>query len=214
MRKKRVIFFDLDGTILDVSERNYQVYKNILKKYNRKFLSKKVYLELKRNRTPIQEILKKTNADDIIKQFKKEWDDLIEKEEYLKLDKISQNRKFFLLKLKKKYSLILVTLRHNQDALYYQLREKKLINIFHKILVISGKKAKNKWKVKLKLIKSFGKYDGNSIMVGDTESDILTGKKLGIKTVAIWSGMRNKKILKKFKPDYLFKDITKMKKIL
>jgi phosphoglycolate phosphatase-like HAD superfamily hydrolase len=176
MKEERVIFFDLDGTILDLSERNYKVYKNILKKYNRKFLSKKIYLELKRNKTPIQEILKKTNGEDIVKQFKKKWYDLIEREGYLKLDKISQNRKLFLLRLKKKYSLILVTLRHNQDALYHQLREKKLINIFHKILVSSGKKAKNKWKIKLKLIKSFEKHDKNSIMVGDTESDILAGK--------------------------------------
>jgi len=87
--KRKTIFLDLDGVILDVSERIYRVYKNILKKYNKKFLSKDKYLKLKREKTSIEEILEKTKAEDIAIKFKREWDKEIEKPDYLALDKVS-----------------------------------------------------------------------------------------------------------------------------
>jgi len=210
MKDKKTIFIDLDGTILDVSERNYRVYKDILQKYNKKFLSKKNFLKLKRNKISIKNLLRKTKAEEIFKKFEKEWFNLIEKSDYLNLDTIPQNRRSFLLTLKKKYSLILVTLRNDKKALINQLKNMKLINLFDKILVASGRKVRNKWKIKSKLIKSFDTYSKDSIIIGDTESDILAGKYLGFKTVAVFSGMRDKKILKKFKPDSLVRDISEI----
>jgi len=209
---KDTIFFDLDGTILDVSERVYQVYKIILKKYDKKFLSKKEYINLKKNKEPIVDILKKTGADDILSRFNKEWAENIEKQDFLSLDKLSSLTKKFLLELSNNHELVLVTLRDSAKNLKTELQEKKIENIFDKILVKSGKGIQEKWKIKYRLIKEYGNYKG-SIFVGDTETDILAGKELGLKTIAVTSGMRSRQFLEKHKPDLLVRDIFEINNI-
>jgi len=214
MKDKEVIFFDLDGVVFNVFRRNYQVYKEILKKYGKSPLAFKEYIDLKRKKISFQEILKKKRADDILEQFEKEWNNLIEKPHYLKLDRITQKKKEVLLALKRTYPLILITLRKNKKALYEQLKKKKIDKIFDKVLVASGRSKYPKWKIKSKLLKKYGKFSKNSIIVGDTETDILMGKHLVIKTIAVSSGMRNRKFLKKYKPDILIKDFSEIKNII
>ncbi len=208
---KKVIFIDLDGTVLNVSERIYQVYREILRGYDKKFLPKKEYLKLKREKRPIGEILKKTEAKDILLKFEKEWKEKIEDHYFLNFDMISLSTKKTLLYLKNNYKLVLVTLRNHPKRLTIQLRDKKIDKIFDKILVRSVRDYGPKWKVKYNLIKKYGNYDKNSIIIGDTKTDILAGKKLGIKTVALTGGMRNREILKKCRPDILIKNITNLK---
>jgi len=208
---KPTIFFDLDGTILDVSERIFKVYKDILKNKNKNHLSFKRYLMLKKNKVPLLEILKATRAEDILPYYKKEWDKLIEKPSYLELDQVSNQRKQALLSLKKDYQLILITLRNNSKELYSQLRKEEIDKIFDKILVSSRKSLDSEWRIKAEILRRYKKIDKDSIIIGDTEIEILTGKHLGIKTVAVVNKMRTKKILKELKPDILIKDISELK---
>ena len=44
------------------------------------------------------------------------------------------------------------------------------------------------------------------IIVGDTEVEILVGKSLNIRNVALYSGIRNRNFLLKFNPEYIFKN--------
>jgi phosphoglycolate phosphatase len=208
---KPKIFIDLDGTILDVSERIYQIYKKILKRYGKKILSKKEYIKLKKEKTSNLEILSKTNAEEVLIEFEKEWLENIEKKEFLKLDELSEENRKFLLNTKKDFSFILVTLRRNTDNLLYELKSKKISEIFDKVLVDDNGDTKENWKIKYDLIKSYGGYN-NAIIVGDTKTEIMAGKKLGLKTVAITSGMTSKDVLEKYKPDYLIKNISEIRK--
>jgi len=214
MKDKKVIFLDLDGVIFDVFKRNYQAYKDILKKYGKSPLAFKEYIDLKKKMVSFREILRKTKAGNISERFGKEWNDLIEKPNYLKLDRITRQKKEVLLTLKKEYPIILVTLRKDKKALYEQLKKKKIIKIFDKILITSGRSQYPKWKIKSKLLKKYGKFNKNSIIIGDTETEILAGKHLGIKTIAIANGMRGKKFLQKYKPDALIDNFSKVKNIL
>jgi phosphoglycolate phosphatase/pyrophosphatase PpaX len=54
----------------------------------------------------------------------------------------------------------------------------------------------------------------NSLMVGDTELDILCGKKANAKTVAVTYGYRTIEKLREFSPDYLIDDLRKLKTVL
>ena len=54
-------FFDLDGTILDISKRYYFIYYDIIKKFGGVPLPKCVYWDYKRNKTPDDVILKRSN---------------------------------------------------------------------------------------------------------------------------------------------------------
>lgn len=50
----------------------------------------------------------------------------------------------------------------------------------------------------------------NTLMVGDTELDILCGKNAEAGTCAAAYGYRNKKIIKELKPDFIIDDITQL----
>lgn len=217
MKNKKIIFIDLDGTVLDVSERIYRLYCDILKKYKKRILSKRKYLNLKRQRKPVKEILAKTKAIDIFLKFQKEWEKKIENYNYLKLDKISSLNRKKILSLKNQYKLVLVTLRNHPRRLFRQLKEMNIDKIFDKVLVIRERDPVNKrdkWKLKVRAIKKYKNFNKNSVIIGDTETDILAGKRLGIKTVAVANGMRDKKFLKKYKPNILIKNFSEIENFL
>ena len=92
-----MIFWDLDGPILDVSEKYHTLYKNILLENNMQALSKKEYWNLKKSKTTLSEILAKTNSDKLLEEFKNLWLIYIETHKYQKLDKL-QNGIISILK--------------------------------------------------------------------------------------------------------------------
>ena len=51
-----MIFWDLDGPILDVSDKYFTLYKNILLDNNMQALSKKEYWSLKKSETTLSDI--------------------------------------------------------------------------------------------------------------------------------------------------------------
>lgn len=203
--RKEIIFLDLDGTILDVSDRIYNLYKLILKSNKKNFLSKKEYINLKQNKTDNKIILAKTKAKDILNDFNTQWKEKIEEKDFLALDKVSIKTRKILAKLKKQYRLVLVTLRDNSKNLKWELKTKNIDKMFDNVLSISGNKDKLRYITKYKLIKNY-KGKNKFCIVGDTETDILAGKKAKIKTIAVISGMRSADFLKKYNPDCSIKN--------
>ena len=201
---KPIIFFDLDGTILDVSERIYRVYSDILKKHDQKALNKKEYLRLKKSKVSVKDILERTKAENILNDFKKEWLENIEKIKYLDMDKLDYSKRNFLNILRKKYCLILLTSRTKKNSLRDQLKKKKLDIFFDAMIACPEGRDKSDILKRTK---------GNKIFfVSDTESPIMAGKKSKIKTVAVCDGLRTRAFLKKMSPDLLIKNITGLKK--
>jgi len=86
-----------------------------------------------------------------------------------------------------------------------QLDQLNLIQVFDDILS-SGADIKPHWEIKYRLINEYliGEENKNHTIIGDTETDILTGKKLGLTTVGVLTGIRGE-TLKLSKPDFLFK---------
>lgn len=203
-KKKPIILFDLDGTILDVSERIYKVYADILNAHNRMALGKREYLVLKRNKVPIADILKRTGANDILGIFQKEWLQNIEKIKYLNLDKVNHLKMRFLNALRKKYNLVLISSRREKELLSKQLKKEKMDIIFSS--VIAGTDNRDKLNI-------LGRMDGQKLfIVGDTEEPIIIGKNSGIKTVAVSDGLREEGLLRSLSPDLLIKNIIGLRK--
>lgn len=51
-------------------------------------------------------------------------------------------------------------------------------------------------------------------LIGDTSKDVEVGKALGLRTVAVATGKLSVKELKRFRPDFLFKDFSKPHEVL
>ena len=71
MQRSAMIFFDLDGPILDVSAKYYRVYHDLLDEFGFPSLPRDQYWEAKRNKVSDESILRKTGAEEFVAQLSK-----------------------------------------------------------------------------------------------------------------------------------------------
>src|SRR4051812_1469040 len=114
-------YFDLDGTLIDVSHRHYAVYSNIAAALRFPALSFDDYWMTKRSGSDLSEILGASGAVSHIEEFRTMWLSMIEHEDYLSLDTLFPCTLKVLRELGIESSLTLVTLRHSRNGLDRQL---------------------------------------------------------------------------------------------
>lgn len=201
------IFFDFDGTLIDVSTRHYRVYSELAAMFGGKPLTKQVYWELKRAKAAWPDILIKSKlTPDVMDDFLAEFIKRIEDPAYLQLDKLLPDSKRVLQGLRKSYELFLVSLRRNENNLCEEVRSLGLGGYFTKIL--SAHSETDGSDKKTELIKNELVPGQRAFIVGDTEADIKAGKLLGQTTVAVLSGIRDKAFLAKLDPDFIIPSVA------
>jgi phosphoglycolate phosphatase-like HAD superfamily hydrolase len=207
------IYLDLDGTLLDVSERYYRIYQDIMTSLQQPILTKDRYWEYKRSKVPESQIVALTAIDHsvfpIYSEIRKR---LLEDPRYLDFDRLvlsSLNQ--ILANLSKSCCLYLVTMRKKRVTLLNQLKKLNLYCYFQDILSPSSELPSDapSWEIKANLICSRGK-PRPGIIVGDTEADILAGKELGLGTYAVLSGLRDRRFLVELDPDVIIYDISEL----
>ena len=193
------IFLDLDGPILEGKFRHYACYKDIIKKYGGNALEIDYYWELKRNKITRDIILEKSNFQESYEIFFKEWMISIENEKYLNLD-ILKPEVVETLKSWRNITdkIVLVTMRQNREYLLNQLDRLGILCLLNEVIDCPPKRKNTKYEA-LK-----DKIFNNAIFIGDTEEDTNTAKMLGIKSIGITNGLRNKKFLE---ADYYYEEI-------
>lgn len=204
-----MIIFDLDGPILDVSNRYYKAYVDSLKEMGSEVVSKKKYWDLKRSRVSDHDILGRTSSEHLLDEFKIKRDRLIEAKELLKFDCVWPELRETYQTLFNQTSTILVTLRTYSERTSWQLKNLGIYCWFDSIVSHpSSENSKERWQIKADLVRRLGILNNVScqqhIFVGDTETDILAGKNLGMKIIAVSFGIRAKYLLLPLKPDLIF----------
>ena len=198
------IFFDLDGPILDVAERHHRVYADTVRELGGVPLVRGVFWEAKRQKTPELKILHQSGLIGAnCESFQRLKLERIESEDYLRFDVIQPRVLSALQRLQGLHPLVLVTLRNSRPFLERQLAELGLWSFF--TLVLSGRESSQEgWRIKSGLIQTnFPTVACTDWMVGDTETDILTGRHLGIRSVAVTNGIRSEALLQAMKPDLI-----------
>ncbi|MCM8774679.1 MAG: HAD hydrolase-like protein [Candidatus Omnitrophica bacterium] len=208
------IFIDLDGPILDVSERHYLVYRKIIEELKGTPLSKGRYWNLKKSKIALSKILTLSDLRDKEAIFMDRWLYLIERRSFLIYDRILPETDRILDYLRNNYRLILVTLRRSGNNLVWQLKKIGIRDKFSSVLYPKNLSSDNDRYIKYELIKNNRYLKSDSWIIGDTEIDISLGKKLRINTIAVLSGIRNKKYLLKYKPDVVLNSLKEITKIL
>lgn len=140
----------------------------------------------------------------------------IELSKYLKLDKIIPDGVKIIEILKKQnHHLSLVTLRRSSLNLFEELHFLNLDSFFVEILVNPGHLKGEDWYIKTQLVNNSDFFNINeSVIIGDTEIDILTGTKLNILSIAVTYGLRNKDFLLINQPDFIIENISELPKII
>ena len=179
------VFCDLDGTLLEDRFRHYECYKAIVKKYGGKCISLDEYWNDKRNKVKRTVLLEKTGFRGTYDDYLNEWLALIEKPEFLKYEIMKPETPEFLKWIRENAEhAVLITQRRNRESLLQQLEDLEISVFFEEI--ISGDH-------KTELLE--GRYNKDSLVIGDTEADEETAKRLGCTFIAVTSGVRNEKYL-------------------
>lgn len=195
---KKIIIFDLDGTIANSFDILVEILNDIAKQFN---------LELSKNE--ITQLIRNENLKDIIKKFKinkiKLFFLLLKIKKKMRDKIININSvpeiKEMIKKLDNKYTLILLTSNNKKNTEAFLKKEN--LNYFSKKYFSSGLFNKNK--MILKIIKE-NKYNLNEILyIGDEVRDIQSCKLANIDIVAVTWGFNSKELLQKYSPNYLIK---------
>jgi phosphoglycolate phosphatase-like HAD superfamily hydrolase len=180
------IYLDLDGTILDISQR----YKNLFSDISG--LSKTIgseFWEYKKKGLSTKEILSNygfsKNQQEI---FQKDWFNLVENINFLKVDKVFPRVMQLLESISQTENLVVCTARQSRELVMQQLNDLEINKFFTAILVTE------KVSTKVFLVDNHRKMETlNSQnvdwLVGDTLEDMDAGFKLGINTCAVLTGL-------------------------
>jgi len=205
---KPTALLDLDGPIIDVSLRHYRVYTDGIAKLGGRAVDREAFWTAKRQKSLDSEILAQSGlrgAADAYNAIKLET---IESVSYLIYDQLQPGVPLILRQIANRYRLVLVTLRQSRDRLLHQLASLKISAFFDGVLSVpAGTKAG--WETKRDLICNAGITVGaGDFFAGDTETDILAGKALGVSTVAVCNGIRAERHLRPLAPDWIIPTLT------
>jgi phosphoglycolate phosphatase len=200
-----VIFFDLDGTLLDIRLRFHRLHSDCLAELHGTSLSIEQYWQLKQSKTSEGDILKVNHDEDLLVAYEAMRKEQIEAVDYLQFDDFWDGMTFNLHNLGEKYGLAIVTLRNNPATLEWQVEHLGLRDFFPVILYPEpGDQSPVRYETKLAMVRRrFGDCPLSGWFIGDTEVDILAGKALGLKTCAVTFGLRNAEVMSALQPDFL-----------
>ena len=185
--KKRFdyVFCDLDGTLLEDKQRHYECYKAIVKKYGGNCIPPDEYWNGKRDKLKRTVLLEKSGFQGTYDDYLSEWLALIETPEFLKYETLKPDTLSFLEWLRDNSEhIVLTTQRRKRNNLLSQLEKLGISGFFEE--VASGDH-------KTDILE--GEYNKDSLVIGDTEADEETAKRLGCTFIAVTSGLRNEKYL-------------------
>lgn len=196
----RKFFIDFDGTLVDSRLRLFNLFGELAPDNK---LSFEEYWEIKRKRTRQDQMLRNwlNYSDDKISKFKHDWLDRVEEEERLNLDSPIPGAIDFLKKSSEFAQLYLVTARQHPKYVYNQLNEMKMMRYFEDIYVTEQKVGKSD------LILSNTDFTEDDVIIGDSGEDILCGKELNLKTIAVTTGVLNHNLLKQYAPSMIVNSV-------
>lgn len=202
------VIFDLDGTLIDSSERMYRLFQDLVPESS---FSKDEYWALKRNKVNHKHILEEYFPGHSYKTFNDLWMHSIEKEEYLDMDTnyddtLDVLRYFHGLK---DCSIVLLTARQSKENLTRELQRLKIHDYFERILVTEGSCDKEELLKKTNSSELLADASG-SLFVSDMGKDIELGNKKGFVTVGISHGFTSKEKLLDYNPTFLVDHLSQI----
>lgn len=205
-----IIVFDLDGTLIDASERMYRLFQKIVPD---SFFTKKQYWELKRKKINHRIILERYFPQYSFEIFSSRFLDMIEDDEYLQMDLVYHDTTVVLDELSKSNNIILLTARQKKEPLYEELNRFGILGYFDQILVTENHFSKDEL---IQYVFDVSMIDEreNSLLISDMGKDILDGKKHGFKTIAITHGFTEREKLLEYGPEWIVDDLSEILQIV
>jgi len=207
------VFLDLDGTLSDVARRHHRVYADVIGQLCGKPLPIKTYWGHKRDKMAWPMLLELSGVNgELAEEFLRAFVARVEQPDYLKMDKLFPGSLHVVAALGLHYKCYLVSLRRSNEALVAQLDELGLATHFE--LVLSGYPRFNDGDSKFELISRQLRLGESGAVIGDTEADVESGKRLGLITIAMSTGIRSASFLANLEPTRVLSDIRDVPALL
>jgi phosphoglycolate phosphatase len=223
---RQTIFCDLDGPLIDVSDRYYQTYRLGLARTHTLYqsrgtilpiqaLSKSQFWQMKQDRTPDIEIAMRSGLQaEEIDFFLTEVRQLVNQPILLEKDQLQPGVRWSLAILYAcGYRLAVVTLRRQAQAVEL-LRKHELAHFFTAIygtqddLTAYHNYTESKTQLLTQVLVDYPLNPGERAwMIGDTEADVLAGQALGVATIALTCGIRSLPYLHGLRPTLIYNDL-------
>ncbi len=161
-----ILYFDLDGTLIDVRKRHYAAYVDTARELGLTPLSEQAFWKERRGGAATEDLIGHVRSSDR-ERFTERWRLRTDAPSYVRLDTLIPGARATLAALRKSYELVLVTLREDQETLLEQLDELSLSKFFAAIYS-SGEHVTQRSQAQL--IDLFrGCTDEDAAISGDTE---------------------------------------------
>jgi HAD superfamily hydrolase (TIGR01549 family) len=211
MKKKDLICFDMDGTLINSTPAQVKSFKYAVEKNKLVFPGEKKLL--KHFGPGIEQVIRslypnssKLRQNQVIKDY------LATHEKNCSLIKPYPHVKEALLKLKKKFKIGVTSNSHHEEIMERLECAKIPTKIFDVIVGEDDAKPKPS-PSEILLAERLTKADAK-FMVGDTIFDIKAGKKAGCKTIGVLTGIHTMEQLMKASPDILASSVAILPDIL
>jgi phosphoglycolate phosphatase-like HAD superfamily hydrolase len=206
--KGPAIFWDLDGPILDVSGKYYAVYRDLVRARGGVPLEREDYWNRKRTRESDEAILALSGLHGWTEEYRELRRTRIETDAYAALDRVWPPIPALLARLAHSWTLVLVTLRNERAPLLRQLDRLALRPHFRSIITAAGEGGDGKrGQLKAAAVRgALGTVPSQGWFIGDTETDSVAGRSLGMRTALVTFGIRTRERLEQLSPDVLMDD--------
>lgn len=204
-----IYILDLDGTLIDSSERHWRLMREILSKAAPEIVSESAsgkrfdpagFMRYKADGYSglqyLTDCLKLT--EDTAGQIMALWRRQIEEERWLKLDVLYPDTPAFLDRMKQKHKKIYyLTARKNKEGLLRELEWLKIADYAVEIQIVSPADAREeKKRVVETILAEAGEDAGSVCIVGDTENEYHLAKELSLPCYLLNRGFRSERYWK------------------
>ena len=202
-----IYIFDLDGTLIDSSERMYRLFCDLIPACS---LTKNEYWNYKRNKINHKKLIEMLYPQVSFEEFNDRWMPLIEEKKYLDMDENYPDTLGVLSGLKGNgNALYLLTARQSKKSLIEELQRLGLLDFFNDVITTEGRQSKED------VLIEFARnnqdiLNSENTFISDMGKDIQLGNKLGFYTVAISHGFMSEEKLKEYSPKRVIKGLSEL----
>ena len=189
---RKLIIFDLDGTLIDSTEAWTKAFQKCFKRSGVKVSKKKLIDQFGKSdidivKSLVKDVRKRKEILKYLYQIK-------ESDELLKEFKLHKNTKKVLKKLKEKGYIVALATGNRKDFCSKVLRYFGLTDFFDIIITVDDvRKGKPDPEMLIKCLKQSKVNKEDAIFICDSLQDILAGKKAGIKCCLVtWGALKGR----------------------
>ena len=209
------IYFDFDGTLIDVRDKYYAIYNAFVSTHGGVGLDQQKFWNLKKVKDGDADILHLSGLGRLSRQcFRDYIKDQVETIPYLEKDTLFPGVADLLENLSRDHSCKIVTARRNNINFQAQVDWLKIRPFVSELIVADRSDSKSATMTDKTRALRGQVVDNGNLFVGDTEEDILTGQQMSMTTFAVVSGVRHRQYLESLKPDHILNSVTDLPPLL